>query len=59
MQVQATKKLTERATNLAFTAPSGTGKSLIIAGTALLWGGITVVFEPLLAVGADQTREMK
>jgi hypothetical protein len=59
MQVSATQKLTERAATLALAAPTGTGKSLIIAGTALLRGGITVVFEPLLAVGADQTREMK
>jgi hypothetical protein len=59
MQVQATKKLTEGATTLALAAPTGSGKSLVIAGTALLRGGITVVFEPLLAVGADQAREMK
>ena len=37
---------------------TGAGKSLVILGAAALLGGVIVVIEPLVAVGADQARSV-
>ena len=44
--------------SVCLTQSTGMGKSMIIPSTALLLGGVVLVLEPLLAVGADQGHSM-
>jgi superfamily II DNA helicase RecQ len=56
-QVRAVSLLIEGGKTVAVTAPTGSGKSLILHGTAILKRGVAIIFEPLLSVAADQARE--
>jgi superfamily II DNA helicase RecQ len=51
--------LTEGGKTAAVATPTGSWKSLIIQGTAILGRGITITFEPLLSVAADQAQELR